>query len=338
MLPAKRKWSDAPVLGSDSHQLPVLSLDSFGVVCSFVERTDIRAMSCASRGVFDMLQESRAKLRAEWDNSSEGMINERYDDFSRDDGASRWGYYYCIESFPYQLLLGRLVLEADDDEFKQAILHGPVLEHLLMLCGTNMQLARNVVANYTFLYNTTSLLHDDFDDEKKMGGWLKDEPGMRLNVSELTMMGKMDDDGLRTCFNSYFDKENFPELGAHQYVQHLVEYCSQTFEDIQIMLSLWMRGGLCDLDDRDTLLEDMHMTTTVHDFITYLHTTFHMRAVRRYDEMEEEQRLLPGRPTAAERVDGERVDGNWFENVTPAGIYLRDAKYKYVRSLSSDDD
>jgi hypothetical protein len=309
MLPAKRTWSVAQASGSDSHNLPVLSLDSFGIVASFVGRTELRAMSCANRGAFDLLQEHRAKRRAEWDDSRGGMINPNFANAS-----ARMRYYNCIESFTYQFLLGQLVLETKGCDFAEAILHGPVLEHLLTLCGANLQLARNVVANYTYLYNATSLLDDN--DPQDPYGWLADRPDLRMDDSELTMRGKMDDNGLYTWFDSYFAKDDFPGLDAYAYVWYLIRESDEVFKMIQCTLSLRMRAedGKCELEACGTLLDDMHMTTTVLDFVTHLQT-IHVASVQQRIAAREDEEA----PCPVEIADALP----WYDDITPSGIYLQ---------------
>ena len=318
----KRKRNDSSASGAGAVQLPVLSLDSFAIVASFVDGKELRSMSCANHAAFDMLQDTRVKLRAERDASRVGMINEDFDDVT-----GQMQYYRCIESFNYQFLLGRLMLEtAYGDDFAQAILHGPVLEHLLTLCGTNLQLARNVVANYTWLYNVTSTVDDDVDE---IIGWLTDQPGLRMDDSELCDRGKQDDNGLWTWFNRYFDKTDFPGMDAYTYVWYLIRDCGPVFVDIQCMLSLRMRyvDACCELGACENLLEDMHMTTTLQNFHQHL-LTFHMESVR--------QRIARAEVEfdAYLRMNDEDQDGtdslSWYQDIAPAGIYLHDRNLSYA--------
>ena len=318
MLPTKRTWSEAQALGADSHQLPVLSWDSFGIVASFVGREDLGSMSCANHAAFDLLQENRVKRRAEWDDS--------LDDAEWDDATGRLRYYNCIESFTYQFLLGQLVLEfgESDKHFAEEtleILHHPILEHLLTLCGSNLQLARNVVANYTHFFKVTSHLQDVPDDGDC--SWITARPQLRMDLSMQTRWEKWDETGLSSYFNDYFEKSDFPGLDAYAYVEYLIRESDEVFNMIQCTLTLRMRSacGKCELGACGTLLEDMHMTTTVDDFVTHLRT-IHMATVQQH--------------IADENVDDSDDESEiadalyWYDNIAPSGIYSYDKSQSYA--------
>jgi hypothetical protein len=333
----KRKRSEASVLGVGSSQLSVLSSASFGIVASFVDRTDIRSMSCVNHAAFDQLQENRVKRRAEFDDSMNDMINPNFADAS-----ARLRYYNCIESFTYQFLLGQLVLETGESDFADSlsILHGPVLEHLLTLCGSNLQLARNVVANYLHFFKVTSHLQDVPNSL-----WLTDRPQMRMDESLETRWEKWNDNCFASYFNKYFQKRAFPGLDAYAYVQYLIRESDEVFKMIECTLSLRMRAadGKCELGACGTLLDDMHMTTTVHDFVAHLRT-IHTESVQQHIAVREhEDAVFRAAHSGAYVVDNERYNGRplpdegdiadvlyWYDEIAPNGMYLYDESESYV--------
>jgi hypothetical protein len=356
MLPAKRTWSVAQASGSDSYNLPVLSLDSFGIVASFVGRTELRAMSCANRAAFDLLQGTRVRWRKEQEDALTREWQEEYDrdamiNRNFDDMPARMQYYNCIESFTYQFLLGQLILDPNADEFERTLLHGPVLEHLLTLCGSDVQLARNVVDNYYHLYNTTWILGTGIGTEDH-DGWITGHPGLRLDDHMMPGRRARDETRLEECFCDYFAKSNFPELGVREYVEYLIRECEPVFELIQCTLSLRMRSeeGKCELGACENLLQDMHMTSTREEFCAHLRT-FHLAAVRKLVEEGTDVSYDPditaeegGEYDSAAGYDSE---GNydeelerkeykrwartkWYADVTPCGIYHQYPDHTYA--------
>ena len=234
-------------------------------------------------------------------------------------------YYSTVESFEYQFLYGK-VLQQTEQSLQASLMRGPVLEHLLTLCGTNVDLALNVVKNYTFLYQATSILTEGECD----GDWLTHEPSLRWDDSLMCYRESEANNGSCHSFDIIFAKEDFP-LTASDYRQYLVEGCERVFWKVQTALSLRMRSefGKCELGECTGLLESMHLTTSREVFITHLQS-LHMASVTRYQREASQQCTVWGEDknnrSGLHIVKDEDIDAHniyLYKHISPTRIYLR---------------
>jgi hypothetical protein len=303
-----------------------IGADAFCLVATHLNGNDLRALSIGSHRTFQILQSRRVSQRLHREDR-DGSVDPTFDDMTR-----RLQYYDQLESFEYQHLRGQLLLQFDDSDFTKALLHGPVLEHLLTLCGSNLRLARNMTDCYMFLYDVMSVNKNNvgrwddrppYDIEYRRPIDFKDR--LRLDDSGFTDRWHSVDQGLLWVgFDDFFAKEDYPELSAFDYVYNLISGCHNVFADIQCKLSLRMRNlaGECEIGGCGSLLEDMHMTATVPDFKLYLQA-LHKRAVQ--------ETIANRRPDFPLPPDDppDNILSHKYYALTPTGVYTQDHTLTY---------
>ena len=153
----------------------------------FLDEEATEAASFTSHDNFDTLLERRVdrrRLREDTD----GHWDRTWTGFTDADTDPRTNYFRTLESFAFKHFVGRLM--DHDGDLYDALLHGPVLEHLLTLCNGDFQLARNVTHCYKSLYNLISIVVDitgeldndglRFDDRQRYFPDRWDKPGNGL--------------------------------------------------------------------------------------------------------------------------------------------------------------
>ena len=324
---------------SDRHKsLIEIGSGSLCVIGSFMERNDLLAASLLNHEYYDLLLQARVTQRISRDVEFVSLDAEFY---ASNRQAVRL-YFTQVESFAYQFQCGQLLHDPEDD-LESHLLRGPVLQHLMTLCGTDAQLARNVVRNYRYLYEATSILGDG-------EGWLIDESGLRYDDSELYDRGPHSDNGCWRYFDAIFDKDDFPGMSASVYRQYLIENCVPVFRRLQENLSLRMRSqyGTCELGECGCLLESMHMTRTIAEFIEYVQFLFKTAVKRKQREEHEDDcvdddfsREVPfaiqscwwNHYPATINVRVEDIVAHnemLYNDITPTGIYFRNGDFTYV--------
>jgi hypothetical protein len=198
------------------------------------------------------------------------------------------------------------------------------MEHLLTSCTArgnraNLRKARRVTECYTFLYNVISVgCNDD--------GFTHIPLAQRMDDQDFDGRWDEDDNGLWTCcFDTHFDKTHFTNLGPIEYVAFLVGDCHELFYELQCKLALRMRTqfGKCELGARHDLLQDMHMTTDLPDFVDHLRTRSKESVADSVVNMRD-----------IDLIDDPRYDPNiWnyrYDHVTPSGIFTGDYTWTYI--------
>ena len=300
---------------SAQDSLTVLGTDPVCLIGSFLGDNDILSMSYTNRRYFDALEHARVTKRQAYDDEGE-VLNDTFEDLT-----SRLKYYHIVESFEYKITLGRLQLEVRESVFLTStfrcehlrkVLRGPVLEHLLTLCGSDLRLARNVQNCYVYLYQLTSLLQDSF--------WLDHDRGLRLNADIAPEHLALHQRCLVRLFDDHFKRDAFQGLEPSKYVS-LIQRCASVFTRIQCDLSLRMRtpAGKCELGECMDLLERMHMSSNVSDFVAYLRSEHRMAA----NEGVLEQDL----PNNISSMGTSYL--YTYDYITPVGIYMQRPEYTY---------
>ena len=299
--------------------MPAVHKDIFCLVGSFLTGGDLQAMSNTSHGHFDFLQ----RIRAIDHKHQKQLANAVNPAFNDEDSLLR--YYTQLESFEYITLVGKLLLQ-NDDVFTKKIVRGPVVEHLLTLCGTNVTLAENVVECYMQLFYVTTVLVCAGHDGREV---------FRRNVRIAPPRGhtNINERNQSKWFDLFFDKSFFPELSPREYVDYLVRQCQPIFQAIQLRLCLRLHDqeGFCEYTGSPGLLQTMHMTTNPRDFRTFLQGV-HLQCALNRGQLEaaaEGRRQELCRPPELEEGESESEYSFWYTHATPTSIFLgiRDATY-----------
>ena len=326
--------------------IAVIGPGPVGVIGSFLDWDDLRCASSTNHGYFTLLQQARVTQRITNDKKGRRVHCSYLGEHDCESTAEYFNtefhnmqaiqqYYSTVESFDYQFLYGK-VLQQTDQRIQASVMRGPVLEHLLTLCGTNVDLALNVVKNYTFLYQATSILSEGENDGHWLRdqGWLEHEPSLRWQEPSHSNANN----GCWHFFDRIFAVEDFP-LTASDYIQYLIEGCIPVFWKVQTSLSLRMRSayGECELGECTGLLESMHMTTSREVFITHLQS-LHMAAVTEHQREAAQRRpvwTVDDSTGRAYIVTDEDVDAHYmylYEHVSPTEIYCEQGDRHWERT------